>query len=114
MDENKMPDAATVSPAESVEETVSENTGNELQETGTQPEETNTPAGNAEAPETPAETRKQPTTKAEVIEILKEIVASGAQADRAETEQLKQTYYKIHNTEAAAAREAFKIGRAHV
>lgn len=107
MDENKMPDAAAVSPAESVEETVSENTGNGLQETGTQPEETNTPAMSAEAPEAPAETRKQPTTKAEVIEMLKEIVASGAQADRAETEQLKQAYYKIHNTEAAAAREAF-------
>ncbi len=48
-----------------------------------------------------------PTTKKEVIERLKEIAADATNVERSEIDLLKQIYYKIHNAEAAAAREEF-------
>ncbi len=62
----------------------------------------------AEPAEQPAaEASKAPTTKEEVIERLREIVAEAASVARQEVEHLKQVYYHIHNAEAAAARDAF-------
>lgn len=54
-----------------------------------------------------AEERPAPRTKEDVIERLREIVATGENVARQELEHLKQVYYHIHNSEAAAAREAF-------
>lgn len=51
--------------------------------------------------------RKALQTKDEVIARLKEIAEAGGQTDRSEIEALKQTYYRLHNAEAAAARAAF-------
>ena len=48
-----------------------------------------------------------PDTKAAVISRLKDIVIAGGEIDRAEVEMLKQTYYKLHNAEIIAARDAF-------
>ena len=82
-------------------------------------EETQTEAENEEpAPVAPtpeaevpagedAEERPAPRTKEDVIERLREIVATGENVARQELEHLKQVYYHIHNSEAAAAREAF-------
>ena len=56
------------------------------------------------------EVRQLPKTKLEVIDRLKEIVHHGGQAERADLEALKQTYYRLHNAEAAAEREAFIAG----
>lgn len=53
------------------------------------------------------ETQNLPETKEGVIERLKEIVQAGGEAERSELEALKQKYYKIHNAEALAARQAF-------
>ena len=54
------------------------------------------------------ETKKaQPATKQEVIARLKEIALDASNAERAEIDLLKQIYYKIHNAEAAAAREEY-------
>ena len=54
------------------------------------------------------ETKKaQPSTKQEVIARLKEIALDASNAERAEIDLLKQIYYKIHNAEAAAAREEY-------
>lgn len=68
-----------------------------------------TPAENeaAPAPQAAAPQRRQPATKAEVVERLQEIVAAGENIDRTEVEGLKQAYYRIHNAEAVAARDAF-------
>lgn len=61
---------------------------------------------------TPAVEKKEvkkamPSTKQEVIARLKEIAVDASNAERAEIDLLKQIYYKIHNAEAAAAREEF-------
>ena len=53
------------------------------------------------------EEKAMPTTKAEVIERLKEIIAQEGNAERSELDALKQTYYKIHHNEVLAAREEF-------
>lgn len=53
------------------------------------------------------EEKAMPTTKAEVIERLKELVAQEGNAERSELDALKQTYYKIHHNEVLAAREEF-------
>lgn len=82
-----IPEAAEAAPAET-EATPAENEA--------------TPAPQAAAPQ-----RRQPATKAEVVERLKEIVAAGESIDRTEVEGLKQAYYRIHNAEAVAARDAF-------
>lgn len=75
---------------------------------------------NAQAVETPetltempaevseeASAKAQPQTKEEIINRLKELVHEADKAERAELEQLKQTYYRLHNAEVVAAREAF-------
>ena len=54
-----------------------------------------------------ATTKAQPQTKEEIINRLKELVHEADKAERAELEQLKQTYYRLHNAEVVAAREAF-------
>ena len=61
-----------------------------------------------EAPAAEKEAKKaQPATKQEVIARLKEIALDASNAERAEIDLLKQIYYKIHNAEAAAAREEY-------
>lgn len=59
----------------------------------------------------PAETKQnekaEPTTKAEVIEALKDIVYNGGDVERATLEHLKMLYYRIHNAEVVAARDKF-------
>lgn len=52
-------------------------------------------------------TKVQPQTKEEIINRLKELVHEADKAERAELDQLKQTYYRLHNAEVVAAREAF-------
>ena len=54
-----------------------------------------------------APAKAQPQTKEEIINRLKELVHEADKAERAELEQLKQTYYRLHNAEVVAAREAF-------
>lgn len=48
-----------------------------------------------------------PTTKAEVIERLKEIVHNGGDVERTELDKLKMLYYRFHNAEVTAARDKF-------
>lgn len=59
----------------------------------------------------PAEAKQnekaEPTTKAEVIEVLKDIVYNGGDVERATLEHLKMLYYRIHNAEVVAARDKF-------
>ncbi len=93
MEENKNPE---------IEETTIEETTT-LQEAAAE-----TVEENAEVAEVPTEPScPQPASKAEVIERLKEIVATGENINRAEVEQLKQIYYKFRNAEVVEAREAF-------
>lgn len=54
--------------------------------------------------------RKVYTTKAEVIDRLKEIVQNDEDISRTEIDALKQVYYKMHASEMAAEREAFIAG----
>ncbi len=51
--------------------------------------------------------KKVPATKADVIARLKEIAVDASNAERSEIDLLKQIYYKIHNAEAAAARDEY-------
>lgn len=51
--------------------------------------------------------KAEPTTKAEVIEALKDIVYNGGDVERATLEHLKMLYYRIHNAEVVAARDKF-------
>lgn len=59
----------------------------------------------------PAEAKQnekaEPTTKAEVIEALKDIVYNGGDVERATLEHLKMLYYRIHNAEVVVARDKF-------
>lgn len=59
----------------------------------------------------PAEAKQnekaEPTTKAEVIEALKDIVYNGGDVERATLEHLKMLYYRIHNAEVVAACDKF-------
>lgn len=48
-----------------------------------------------------------PHTKEEVIARLRELVQEADKAERSELDAFKVAYYRIHNAEAAAAREAF-------
>ena len=48
-----------------------------------------------------------PTTKAEVIERLKEIVYNGGNVERTELDHLKMLYYRFHNADVTAARDKF-------
>lgn len=56
---------------------------------------------------TQTETKRTFTTKAEVIDRLKELVQSGELTERAELESLKQTYYRLRHSEMMAARQKF-------
>lgn len=66
------------------------------------PAATETTENNTEAPK-PA----TPTTKAEVIECLKEIVHNGGEVERTELDKLKMLYYRFHNADVTAARDKF-------
>lgn len=57
--------------------------------------------------EAAAEPLQLPDTKQGIIDRLKEIVAEGGNVPRSEVEALKQAYYRLHNAEAVAARDAF-------
>ena len=48
-----------------------------------------------------------PTTKQEIVDRLRDLAEGGEDIDRQEMEQYKQLYYKFHNAEQLAAREAF-------
>lgn len=56
---------------------------------------------------TEATTFPRPQTKAEILARLEALVAAETLPDRAETDYLRVTFYRIINAEAAAAREAF-------
>lgn len=58
--------------------------------------------------ETPAEEPlPEPTTKAEVIERLKQFVYNGGSVERSELEHLKMLYYRFHNADVVAARNKY-------
>lgn len=81
------------------ESTSAENTTEEAIQTATSNETTETTT----AAEKPAE----PKTKAEVIEVLKQIVYNGGNVERTELDHLKMLYYRFHNADVASAREKF-------
>lgn len=81
------------------ESTSAENTTEEVIQTATSNETTETTT----AAEKPAE----PKTKAEVIEVLKQIVYNGGNVERTELDHLKMLYYRFHNADVASAREKF-------
>lgn len=81
------------------ESTSAENTTEEAIQTATSSETTETTT----AAEKPAE----PKTKAEVIEVLKQIVYNGGNVERTELDHLKMLYYRFHNADVASAREKF-------
>lgn len=81
------------------ESTSAENTTEEAIQTATSNETTETTT----AAEKPAE----PKTKAEVIEVLKQIVYNGGNVERTELDHLKMLYYRFHNADVASTREKF-------
>lgn len=81
------------------ESTSAENTTEEAIQTATSNETTETTT----AAEKPAE----PKTKAEVIEVLKQIVYNGGNVERTELDHLKMLYYRFHNADVVSAREKF-------
>lgn len=81
------------------ESTSAENTTEEAIQTATSNETTETTT----AAEKPAE----PKTKAEVIEVLKQVVYNGGNVERTELDHLKMLYYRFHNADVASAREKF-------
>ena len=81
------------------ESTSAEHTTEEAIQTATSNETTETTT----AAEKPAE----PKTKAEVIEVLKQIVYNGGNVERTELDHLKMLYYRFHNADVASAREKF-------
>jgi len=105
------------------EKPIEEPTATPAEEPTTPAEETATPAESApdepsqaepseEKPaveEVPAEEQPvaEPTSKAEVINRLKEIAANEGKTERSELDHLKMLYYRFHNAEVATAREKF-------
>lgn len=81
------------------ESTSAENTTEEAIQTATSNETIETT--------TAAEKPAQPKTKAEVIEVLKQIVYNGGNVERTELDHLKMLYYRFHNADVASAREKF-------
>lgn len=81
------------------ESTSAENTTEEAIQTATSNETT--------ATTTAAEKPAEPKTKAEVIEVLKQIVYNGGNVERTELDHLKMLYYRFHNADVASAREKF-------
>lgn len=49
----------------------------------------------------------QPTTKSEIIGLLKEFIINGGEVERNRIEYLKMLYYRFHNAEVVAARDKF-------
>ncbi len=82
-----------------LESTSAENTTEEAIQTATSNETTETT--------TAAEKTAEPKTKAEVIEVLKQIVYNGGNVERTELDHLKMLYYRFHNADVASAREKF-------
>lgn len=108
MDENKLTETEELlESATDVTETKTAEDAGATESSLPEAETEETPA--AEAPEAPQE-RPLPTTKQGVIERLKDIIQLGGEAGRSELEALKQAYYKLHNAEIVAAREAFLQG----
>lgn len=60
-----------------------------------------------ETTETHAVERKNYTSKQEIIDQLKKLVQDNVLPERSETEYLKQCYYRLHNAEVVAQRDAF-------
>jgi hypothetical protein len=60
-----------------------------------------------EVDEPEAAEKTAPQSKEEVVARLKELVQNGGDVERAELESLKQVYYRLHNAQAAAAREEY-------
>lgn len=60
-----------------------------------------------EVNEPEAAEKTAPQSKEEVVARLKELVQNGGDVERAELESLKQVYYRLHNAQAAAAREEY-------
>ena len=54
--------------------------------------------------------RKNYTSKQEIIDQLKKLVQDNVLPERSETEYLKQCYYRLHNAEVLAQRDAFVAG----
>ena len=114
MEENKTNEAlvpetieaetATVAPAETTEETAAP----EVSESVNDAEENLKPMATAEDEVT---VLVLPDTKQGVIERLREIAQTGGNVARGELEALKQVYYRLHNAEATAARDAFVAAR---
>ena len=90
VEEQKVVAPESTSAANTTEEAIQTATSNETTETTT-------------AAEKPAE----PKTKAEVIEVLKQIVYNGGNVERTELDHLKMLYYRFHNADVASAREKF-------
>lgn len=108
MDENKLTETEELlESATDVTETETAEDAGATESSLPEAETEETPAD--EAPEVPQE-RPLPTTKQGVIERLKDIIQLGGEAGRSELEALKQAYYKLHNAEIVAAREAFLQG----
>lgn len=63
--------------------------------------------GDGQAEDTEPERKCTPHTKQEVIDRLRALVQEADKAERSELDALKVAYYRIHNAEAAEAREAF-------
>lgn len=80
----------------------------EVEVNNVQPTEAETTVCNEAMPAEAKQNEKaEPTTKAEVIEALKDIVYNGGDVERATLEHLKMLYYRIHNAEVVAARDKF-------
>ncbi len=80
----------------------------EVEVNNVQPTEAEATACNEAMPAEAKQNEKaEPTTKAEVIEALKDIVYNGGDVERATLEHLKMLYYRIHNAEVVAARDKF-------
>ena len=71
---------------------------------------TDVPVETAEAENTPSESTDKiptPTTKAEVLALLRQYVEQPATSDRAVLDRLRNVFYRLHNDEILKAREAF-------
>lgn len=93
--------AEEAAPAEDAPATLEAEGAEEAEGTGEDAEETEEGA-DASAP--------LPANKQEVIERLKNIVYDKENVERQELERLKMLYYRYHNAEVLAAREAFLEG----
>lgn len=67
---------------------------------------TETPAEEVNAEEQ-LETASKPTTKEEVLNRLKELALDAENANKQEVDNLKQSFYKLHNAELEAAKKQF-------